>query len=145
MQFQSTLPRVVVACRLALALAVIVSPVWLLSSRAALAACAPPAPVNNTTVVCDDTTNANPPNGYGTGVESGLTINVLSGATVSGTENGVWVGNNNVINNAGTITVLPAAPTGNGILAGDPAAGPITLTVNNAVGAIISGDLNGIL
>jgi hypothetical protein len=144
MQFQSILLRVFVACRFALALTVIVSPLWLLSPRPVLAACAPPAPVNNTTVVCDDTTNANPPNGYGTGAETGLTINVLSGATVSGTNNGIWVDTNNIINNAGTITGLTAAPDGNGIQAGSLGAGAITLTVNNAAGATISGELNGI-
>jgi hypothetical protein len=126
MQFQSTLPRVVVACRLALALAlaVIVSPVWLLSSRAALADCLPFTPVGpGTTVVCTGTTN-----GYGTGVETGLTINVLSGATVTGTAgDGISVGINNVINNSGAI-----AGADNGVNIGSG-------TVVNNAGATISG------
>ena len=41
-----------------------------------------------TTVTCSGaTTNQNPPNGFGTGNEDGMTINVLTGATVTG--NGV--------------------------------------------------------
>ena len=41
--------------------------------------CSPPAPVNNTNVTCSGTvTNQNAPNGYGTGTETGLTIDVLA-------------------------------------------------------------------
>jgi hypothetical protein len=150
MQFQSISPRVVVAWRFALALAVTIVSLWLLlSSRAALAVCAPGSagPFPDNTVVCTAVTNnQDAPNGYGTGAQTGLTINVLSGASVTGTDNGFWVGTNNVVNNAGTITGLTATfPHGNGILAGDTTAGAITLTVNNIVGATISGDLNGIL
>ena len=148
MQFQYLL-RKVVACRFAIALAVAVTPLCLLSARPALAACAPLSGVvvPGDTVVCTTTTtDQDAPNGYGTGAETGLTINVLSGATVTGTNNGIWIDNNNIINNAGTITGLTASfPDGNGILAGGPAAGAITLTVNNAAGGVISGDLNGIL
>jgi hypothetical protein len=148
MQIQCLL-RKVVACRFAIALAIAVAPLALLSTRPALGACAPLSGVvgPGDTVVCTTTTtDQDASNGYGTGAENGLTINVLSGAAVTGTNNGLWVGNNNVINNTGTITGLTAAfPDGNGILAGGPAAGPITLTVNNAAGATISGDLNGIL
>ena len=148
MQFQYLL-RKAVACRFAIALAVAVTPLWLLSARPALAACAPLSGVvaPGDTVVCTTTTtDQDAPNGYGTGAETGLTINVLSGATVTGTNNGIWIDNNNIVNNAGTITGLTASfPDGNGILAGGPAAGAITLTVNNAAGGVISGDLNGIL
>ncbi|MBX9845193.1 MAG: autotransporter domain-containing protein [Xanthobacteraceae bacterium] len=99
--------------RLALALAVTVAAFWLPSPRTVLAACAPPAPVNNTTVVCDtDTLNQNAPNGYGTGVETGLTINVLSGVTVTGTDNGIFVDTNNTINNSGTIEGVGANASG---------------------------------
>jgi len=59
----------------------------------------PAAPVNNTTVTCTGTvTNQNSPNGYGTGVENGLTINVQAGATVTGTAipgQGISVANGN--------------------------------------------------
>ncbi|MBV8963259.1 MAG: hypothetical protein JOY97_09225, partial [Hyphomicrobiales bacterium] len=85
-------------------------------------------PLNNTTVICTGTvTNQNTPNGYGTGVETGLTINVQANATVTATANfgqGISVGNGNTINNRGTITGANL-----GILANDAATD--TLTVNN--------------
>jgi hypothetical protein len=147
MWFQYLLPKTV-ACRFAIAVAVAVISFWLPSARSALAACAPASGVvvpGNTVVCTTTTTDQDAPNGYGTGAETSLTINVLSGATVTGTNNGIWVDNNNVINNAGTITGLTAAfPDGNGILAGGPAAGAITLTVNNAASGVITGDLNAI-
>jgi hypothetical protein len=72
------------------------------------AACAPTAPVNNTTVTCTGVTNnQNDPAGYGTRTENGLTINVESGASVTGTRFGVSVDGNgasNTINNLGTIS-----------------------------------------
>jgi hypothetical protein len=72
------------------------------------AACAPAAPVNNTTVTCTGATNnQNAPDGYGTGNENGLTINVESGASVTGTRAGVGVGavdTSNTINNLGAIS-----------------------------------------
>src|SRR5687767_11308681 len=141
MWFQYLLPKTV-AYRFAIAVAVAVISFWLPGARPALAACAPASGVvvpGNTVVCTTTTTDQDAPNGYGTGAENGLTINVLSGATVTGTNNGIWVDNNNVINNAGTITGLTAAfPDGNGILAGGPAAGAITLTVNNAAGGVIT-------
>jgi hypothetical protein len=61
-------------------------PTLVLTAASAFAQCSPAAPVNNTTVTCTGTvTNQNSPNGYGTGVENGLTINVQAGATVTGT------------------------------------------------------------
>ena len=59
------------------------------------------------------TTNEDAPNGYGTAAETGLTINVLSGATVTGTDNGFSLGSNNTVNNSGTITTLAARLHGN--------------------------------
>ena len=62
--------------------------------------CSPPAPVNNTNVTCSGTvTNQNAPNGYGTGTETGLTIDVLTGATVSGTQRGIFIDTATVTNN----------------------------------------------
>jgi hypothetical protein len=93
-----------------------------------------------------NTNNQDGGNGYGTGAQDGLTINVVSPVSVIGTDNGIAVNNGNTINNAGAIVGQTAAfPEGNGIKAGDPgAAGPVTITVNNASTGIISGDLNGI-
>ena len=132
MQFQYLL-RKVVAYRFAIALAVAATPLSLLSTRPALAACAPltGVVVPGDTVVCTTTTNQDAPNGYGTGVENGLTINVLSGATLTGTDNGLSLDSNNTVNNAGTITTLAGGL--NGILA----QGPVTI-VNASAGTISS-------
>ena len=98
------------------------------------AACAPTAPVNNTTVTCTGTTtNQNPPNGYGTNADTGNTINVEAGAsvtatngsgirilsgtvnnqgTISGSRTGIETGSNATINNAGTISASGAGSIG---------------------------------
>ena len=86
-----------------------VAPFWLLSSTPVRAVddCVPfsGVAVPGSTVVCSGTvSNQDAPNGYGTSAETGLTINVLSGATVTGTNDGISVNTNNVINNSGTIT-----------------------------------------
>jgi hypothetical protein len=99
------------------------------------AACTPAAPVNNTTVTCAGATNnQNDPAGYGTRTENGLTINVESGASVTGTRFGVMVDGNgasNTINNLGTISGLDQ-----GVLAS-------VATVNNS-GTIASSGNRGI-
>ena len=92
-------------------------------------ACDQTAPVNNTTVTCSGTTtNANPPNGWGTGVETGDTIIVQAGASVSTT---TAIGSgiallNGTVNNLGTIT---GGAQGAGISAVDLING---VTVNNS-------------
>ena len=54
------------------------------------AACDPVSPVSNVTVTCTGTTtNANGTNGYGTDTDNGNTYNITSGASVSGTDNGL--------------------------------------------------------
>jgi hypothetical protein len=85
------------------------------------AACAPPAgvgtPPSGTTVTCSGTTtNQNPPNvGYGDGSQNRLTINVQSGATVTGDGGGIGIGaglainNNNTVNNSGTISAIASS------------------------------------
>lgn len=99
------------------------------------AACTPAAPVNDTTVTCAGATNnQNDPAGYGTRTENGLTINVESGASVTGTRFGVNVdgrGASNTINNLGTISGLDQ-----GVLAD-------VATVNNS-GTIASSGNRGI-
>src|ERR1700752_3392962 len=66
------------------------------------------APINNTAVTCSGTTtDANPPNGWGTGIETGDTITVQSGASVTSTStitgNGINVFDG-TINNFGTVS-----------------------------------------
>ena len=72
------------------------------SAGEALAVCTPNA-ANNVTATCTGTTtNQNAPNGYGTGVETGITIDVILGATVTGTNNGLSF-NSGTVTNSGTI------------------------------------------
>jgi fibronectin-binding autotransporter adhesin len=117
-------------------------PVLLLSAASAFAQCTPAAPVNNTTVNCTGTvTNQNSPNGYGTGVETGLTINVQAGASVTGTASpgdGIAVAGGNTLNNLGTV----AGPGNNGVIALQTAADTLTVN-NNSAAATISG-LDGV-
>jgi uncharacterized protein with beta-barrel porin domain len=133
----------------------------------AQAACTPGAvdattPAPGSMVTCTGTTtNQNDPDGYGTGNQTGITINVTDGATVEGVSaggQGIWVGDA-VINNGVGALVLGRT---NGILAatgslavtnfgsitattngaGITAATGVTLT-NHAAGAI-SGQVNGV-
>lgn len=117
------------------------------SQDQALADCLPAAsaglnPAPGTTVTCaTNANNVNGNNGYGTGDQDGLTINVLSGVTVNGDDNGIFVRNNNIINNAGTIS-SPSI----GIQASDSTpSNSVTLTVNNASTGTITGGQNAIL
>src|SRR5262249_53085423 len=85
--------------------------------------CAPLAPASNTTVDCTGTTtNQNNPNGYGTGVETGNTINIQAGATVTGTQHGLLIDSATVINNGSIIT------TGNSFTRGISASTNVTVT-----------------
>jgi uncharacterized protein with beta-barrel porin domain len=91
-----------------------------------------PATGDNVTVTCSGATlNQGPAlnTGYGSGSQTGLTINVQGGAaSVIGTSVGIAVGDNNVINNLGTISTLGTGGIGDvfGINAG------ANLTVNNS-------------
>jgi hypothetical protein len=68
------------------------------------AACDPASPVNNVTVTCAGATNnQNGIAGYGTRTDTGNTINVLSGASVTGTSTGVQF-HDGAVNNSGEIT-----------------------------------------
>jgi len=74
-------------------------------SGRAQADCTPASPVSNATVDCTGATlNANGTNGYGTATDSGNTITVESGATVTGSANGVRGGLQATVINLGTIT-----------------------------------------
>ncbi|HET9715072.1 MAG TPA: autotransporter domain-containing protein, partial [Pseudolabrys sp.] len=62
------------------------------------------SPANGQTIRCTGgTITANDPNGYGTGTESNNQITVESTATVTGTSRGFHLGDNNTINNNGTV------------------------------------------
>ena len=90
------------AGRLVIAPALLIAP-FVAIERAA-AACDPASPVDNATVTCTGTTsNQNGTNGYGTATDTGNTINVQSGASVTGKVNGLRF-NDGTVNNFGTIT-----------------------------------------
>jgi uncharacterized protein with beta-barrel porin domain len=106
---------------------------------AANAACTPPAvnatnPASGTTVTCSGTTaNQNGTDGYGSGNQTGITINVNGGGTVTGSGvNGIFVGDATV-SNLGSISGGT-----NGINA---ALGSLTVTNSGS----IAGFTNGIL
>jgi len=81
-------------------------------SGRAKAVCTPTSPVNDTTVTCTGTTDGqNGTAGYGSDTDSGNTINVLSGASVTGTVEGVLL-HDGTINNDGRIEA-----TGDGFIA----------------------------
>jgi outer membrane autotransporter protein len=89
------------------ALTLVISP--FASVDRAMAACSPPSGQNNVTVTCSsNTTNQDGTNGYGQGTEDGVTVNVNSGVTVSGTNKGISLapaGNSTTtLNNSGTVT-----------------------------------------
>ena len=130
------LPRLAYALALSGAIA-------LTTTSAALAQCTPTAsaapvrPAAGTTVTCSGAVNnQNAPNGYGTGDQSGLTIDVLTGATVTGTGNpsaGIAVNAGNTINNAGAISAFTSGVTA----AGD-------LTISNVSSGTIFGNVFGV-
>lgn len=99
----------------AVAAATAITALVLLAASDAQAACAPIAgaglvPPPGTVVTCTGSTiNQNPPNGYGTGSQNGLTVNVEVGALVQGSP-GLNLNSDNTINNFGTISSLTGAP-----------------------------------
>ena len=74
--------------------------------RSAASSGPPIAPVSGTTVTCSGTTTTqNPPSaGYGTGQQNGLTVNVLSGASITTLGSGIALGDTNTINNSGAVS-----------------------------------------
>jgi fibronectin-binding autotransporter adhesin len=93
-----------------------------------------PATGDNVTVTCSGAVLNQGPGantGYGSGLQNGLTINVVAAppSSVTGTSTGIDVGSNNVINNFGTVTT--AGSGGVGDIAGINANGT-NLTVNNS-------------
>jgi hypothetical protein len=97
---------------------------------AAFAGCSP-ATGDNVTVTCSGATLDQGPGtntGYGNGSQTGLTVNIQAPASVVGTSIGIDVGDNNTINNLGTVTTAGNGLIGDvwGINAGS------NLTVNNS-------------
>jgi len=78
------------------------------------AACTPAtsaaAPASNTVTCTGATLNQNNPTGYGTGTETGITVNVQPGASVTGDSISIWL-HDGTINNGtgGTIQALNAS------------------------------------
>ena len=81
------------------------------------------------TVTCSGTTINPAGDGYGTGAETGQTINVQPGATVRGSDNGIFIDADNVVNNRGAVI----GDTQDGISAIG------SITVNNFFGGSIVG------
>jgi uncharacterized protein with beta-barrel porin domain len=110
----------------------------LLADTAAHADCTP-ASANNVTATCTGATtnqgggapgsSADPDNGYGTGVETGVTVNVGIGASVTGVTVGVALGSASVTN-SGSITGT------NGFLGSGIYAETNATVTNNAGGSI---------
>jgi uncharacterized protein with beta-barrel porin domain len=151
----------VASSSLALAFAIVLS-----SGEVARADCTPQAG-NNVTATCTGTTNgqgAGAPGssgsvyGFGSGVETGMTVTVAAGAanTVTGANAGIAAGGVTVTNNAGaSITggndgidanLAGANVTNSGSIAGSSNMGisGSSVTVTNSAGASITGGLTGI-
>jgi len=119
-----------------------------------LAACTPSsidASTTGVTAICSGTTiEQSAPNGYGNG-ENNVTVNVLSGATVTGTNFGIYLGTNAAIDNSGsiagdnsginadTITSL----TNSGSISGIVSSGGIGINANTITSLINSGSIDG--
>lgn len=105
------------------------------SARPADAACTP-ATGDGVAVTCTGTTIDQGPGlntGYGAGNQSGLTIDVQSGASVIGTSAGIDVGADNTIINAGTITTNG---TGIGNVFGISTLGALTVVNSGTIGRV---------
>jgi hypothetical protein len=100
----------------------------------ALAACSP-ATGSNVTVTCSGSTFNQGPGGntgYGDSTQNGLSVNVQSGASVTGTSTGIDVNNNNTINNLGTITTQGSGGVGD--VYGINGNGPLTVNNSGSIG-----------
>jgi uncharacterized protein with beta-barrel porin domain len=87
------------------------------------------------TVTCSGATVNQGPGinrGYGDSTQNGLTLNVQSGASVTGTSIGIDVNNNNTINNLGTITTHGSG--GIGDVYGINGNGPLTVNNSGSIG-----------
>ena len=93
----------------------------LLSAPGAWAACTQ----SGTAVTCSGATvNQNNPSGFGDFSQNGLIINVVSGASVTGTSDGMALGSTNTVNNDGLIQGGGGA---NGTVSGIVTTGDLTV------------------
>ncbi|GAB5510660.1 MAG: hypothetical protein Rhims3KO_20610 [Hyphomicrobiales bacterium] len=111
---------------LALALAgIATAPAWMI--RPAHAACSPATgaltPANSSVTCIGTTTNQNGTNGFGTGAEDDVSVTVDEGASVTGDDNGIFLGQNLTLTNNGTIRGTASE--------GVYAAGPVEIFLNN--------------
>ncbi len=127
----------------AFALALLAAP--FVAADRAEAACTPASPVNNATVTCTGTTNGqNGANGYGQSTDNGNTINVLSGASVTGTNNGINLGSGTAVNNAGAVggvsgvSIFTGNVTNSGVISATDGFGIAAITVAVANSGTIS-------
>jgi uncharacterized protein with beta-barrel porin domain len=107
----------------------------LLPASESFAACAPPTG-DNTTVTCSGATvnqGLGINTGYGDSTQDGVTVNIQSGASVTGTSTGIDLNNNNTINNSGTITTNGV---GIGNVYGINGNGPLTVTNSGTIGRV---------
>jgi hypothetical protein len=104
-------------------------------SGQAKADCTPPSSASNTTVTCTGTTSHDP-FGYGTFNDTGNTYNILSGASLTGTQVGLAL-QSGIVNNFGSIS---AGVDGFGIAAGEDVTvhnlGSISATGADSVGIL---------
>ena len=88
--------------------AVGIAVVVILAPSEGQATCTPttsPLPPSGTVITCSGSTNnQNPPNGYGSSSLTGVTVNVGSAASVTGSAVGLQLGAGNIVNNAGAIS-----------------------------------------
>lgn len=95
--------------------------------RPSHAACSPATgaltPANSSVTCIGTTTNQNGTNGYGTGAEDDVSITVDEDASVSGDNNGIFLGQNLTLTNNGTISGTASE--------GVYAAGPVDIFLNN--------------
>ena len=102
-------------------------------------ATSPGTVINGQTVDCTGpTAGQNDPNGWGTGAESGVTINVQQGASVSGTAGGIDI-NAGTVNNHGGGSVIEATATGGTAISAEGGG----LTVANSAGGVIRSNNTG--
>jgi hypothetical protein len=99
--------------------------------------CSPNSPVNNTTVTCSGTTTSSGLVGYGIFTDTGNTINVVSGASVSARQAGLVFGDGTV-NNFGLIEATGAGISGSASSSAIAAIGDLLL--HNMNGGTIQGN-----
>ena len=95
--------------------------------------------LNGQTVDCTGPTiNQNDPNGWGTGAESGVTVNVQQGASVSGTSAGIDI-SAGTVNNKGANSVIEATAIDGSAINAEGG----VLTVANSAGGVIRSNGKG--